>query len=151
MRVTRTMCRSAATSDELSFLARPLQIGMGGCPWRAAIASMLLCRTRRAQAQPALQELLKLWPTAAELARSGEELEEVVRPCGLHRNRARQMRRFSNQYLGDSWVLLRELTGVGRYVHDAVGLCVFGLTDIESDDEVLRRYACSLLARSLSS
>ena len=118
----------------------PLQAGLGGCPWRVAIASMLLCRTRRVQAEPVLRELLFRWPTAAALA-VAEGVEEVCRPCGLHRQRARQLQRFSNEYLADWWKDLRELTGVGVYVADAVSLFCFGETNLESKDNVLSDYA----------
>lgn len=121
----------------------PLQLSLGGCPWRVAVASMLLCRTRRCQAEPALKALLAQWPDAAALCRA-EGLEWVVRPCGMHRNRARQLQRFSCLWLSDSWQDMRELPGVGLYVADAVGLFCFGCTELESNDEALRRYVCSL-------
>ena len=118
----------------------PLQVGLGGCPWRVAVASMLLCRTRGSQARPVLKELLGLWPEAEALCKA-EGLEDTLRPCGLHRNRARQMQRYSCLWLSDGWSDMRELPGVGLYVADAVGLFCFGCVDLESSDEVLRRYA----------
>lgn len=118
----------------------PLQTFLGGCPWRVAMASMLLCRTRRMQAEPVLRRLLQLYPSAAHLAHA-EDLEDITRPCGLYRTRARQMQRFSVQWLGDYWSELRELSGVGLYVADAVGLFCLGCTDLESGDHVLVAYA----------
>lgn len=121
---------------------RLLQETVGKDPWKVAIASMLLNRTRRQQAEPVLRELLNRWPDAAALSRAdAAEVEEVVRPCGLHRNRARQLVRFSNRYMGDGWDDLRELPGVGLYVADAVGLVCFGCTDLESSDKVLAQCA----------
>jgi hypothetical protein len=120
-----------------------LQSNLGGCPWRVTVASILLCRTRRNQAEPALWEILRRWPTAGHLARA-EGLEDVIRPCGLHRNRARQLTRFSGLWLGGSWDDLRELPGVGLYVSDAVGLVCLGCTDIASGDRALLEHAKTL-------
>lgn len=115
-----------------------LQESLGGDPWRVAVASMLLCRTTRRQAEPVLQTLLLRWPYPEYLCRADvRDVEFVVRPCGLHRNRARQLIRFSSMWLGDGWVDLRDLPGVGLYVSDAVGLVCFGCTALESSDHAL--------------
>lgn len=113
-----------------------LQESLGGCPWRVAVASMLLCRTTRRQAEPVLLRLLSKYPGPEHVCRA-PDLETVVRPCGLHRSRARQIARFSAQWLGDGWEDLRELSGVGVYVADAVGLVCFGCTDLECSDSAL--------------
>ncbi len=120
----------------------PLQLGMP-TPWHVAVASMLLCRTKRYQAETSLIRLLSRWPTPWLLALADDSLELVVAPCGMQRRRARQLRRFSSKYL-ESWQRLRDLPGVGAYVHDAVGLFCLGLTDLDSNDEVLRAWALSV-------
>lgn len=96
------------------------------------------------QAEPTLRTLLRLYPTPEALCRA-EDIEELVRPCGLYRNRARQLVRFSSLWLGDSWSEMRELPGVGIYVADAVGLFCFGCTELECYDAALRGYAECLL------
>lgn len=124
----------------LRFGWTPLQVGMQESPYYVALASMLLCRARRAQAEPVLMDMLERWPYPEELCRA-EELEEVLRPCGLQRNRARQIGRFATLWLSDSWDDLRDLPGVGLYVADAVGLFCFGCTELESGDDVLKEFA----------
>jgi adenine-specific DNA glycosylase len=138
IQVTREMCRN---NVEYSVSIQPgiLQASLGKSVWRVAVASMLLCRTRRSQAEPVLWKLLAMWPSAAELARA-EGLEEVVMPCGLHRSRTRQLTRFSSEYLEDGWEYLKELTGVGTYVHDAVGLVCFGCKELECYDSALLEF-----------
>lgn len=121
----------------------PLQVCLGGCPWRVAVASILLCRTRGAQTRPVLRELLSRYPTPEAVCRA-EGLEELLRPCGLHRSRARQLQRFSCLWLSDTWQDMRELPGVGLYVADAVGLFCFSDMNLESADAVLRLYAESV-------
>lgn len=129
--------------------ARVLQAGLGKDPWKVAIASMLLCRARRVQAEPVLCRLLSHWPTANALAVASHlDVEQVVRPCGFQHNRARKLVRFSGQYIDDYWNDLRQLVGVGSYVSDAVGLFCFGRTNLECTDRVLVSYveelACEL-------
>lgn len=138
----REMC-VAAKSDELpAYGLQLLQEGLGKDAWRVAVASMLLCRTKRSQAEPCLKQLLARWPDAAHLARSDlTELEAALRPLGLQRNRARQLQRMSSLWHSDAWQDVRDLPGVGVYVSDAVGLFVFGCTDLESSDHALRIYA----------
>lgn len=137
--LTRELCKSLVSAMPPRFDLYPLQVGMGKDVWRVAAVSMLLCRSRRAQAEPVAERMLTLWPTAMDLARA-EELEVVLRPCGLQRNRARQLQRFCVAWLGDAWEDLRELPGVGQYVADAVAVFCFGSSDVICGDKVLLEY-----------
>lgn len=138
MELRRAKCLAWRRGEPLRFDLSPLQLGMPTV-WHTALASMLLCRARRVQAEPVLQRLLALHPGPAEVARA-EGLEELLRSCGLQRNRARQIGRFCVQWLGE-WRDLRELTGVGSYVADAVSLFCFGCRELTCSDRVLRAYA----------
>lgn len=138
--LTRERCKEAhLRAGDVWFDRHPIQIGMGGDPWKVVLACQLLNRTRREQMEDVLAELLLRWPEPESLARA-VGVEDVVRPCGLHRNRARLLTRFSSRWLGDGWEDLRELPGVGVYAADAVGLCVFGCIDLESQDKALHAY-----------
>lgn len=130
------------------FAAVPLQLGMQRDPWRVALASMLLCRAKRVQAERVLRILLTRWPTPADLMRAEiKAVQEAVRPCGLHRARARILQRFCAVWLGDHWHAMQGMPGVGMYVADAIGLFCFDDTDLESSDHVLREYADRALAQ----
>jgi len=135
----RTACRRATAGAGSVTWGEPLlQSGMGGCPWRTAVASMLCVRTRRYQAEPVLRMLLEQWPSAADLARaSAEELYSLLQPLGLARSRVRQLQRFSVEYLADWWDNLEELTGVGTYVGDAVELVCNGARTLRCSDTAL--------------
>jgi hypothetical protein len=122
---------------------RLLQSTLGRDPWKVAVASVLLCRTRRSCVEDVLCNLLDRWPTPPALAASDMELEAALQPLGLHRQRARQLQRMSLKYTTDVWDDLRELPGIGKYVADAVGLVCFGCTELESGDEPLSRYAAA--------
>jgi len=141
MDLTRERCRSVVVTAPPVFDSSPIQAGLGGCPWRVAVASILLCRTRRCQMQGVLATLFAKWPTPGDLARADEStLEALVRPCGLHRTRARQLIRFSNRWLGDAWTDMRDLPGVGTYVADAVSIFCFGARTMDGADGVLETY-----------
>lgn len=120
----------------------PLQLGMDRHPYYVAVASMLMCRTRRLQAEPVLRELLRRWPVPSFLAASDTaELEQVVRPCGLHRNRSRMMQRFANRWLS-AWTVFEELPGCGgTYIADAVRLFCLNDVLLHGTDGVLHEYA----------
>lgn len=136
----RAACVAARCDEEPKYGCEFLQDGMGKDAWRVAIASCLLCRTRRQQAEPVLRALLAAWSTAADLARS-EGLELVLRPLGMQRNRARQLQRLSSLWHSEAWHDLRDLPGVGKYVADAVGLFVFSCADLECTDHALHAAA----------
>lgn len=146
MRVTRAECKALLRSF-LPYTCgeSPLQLGMSGDPWRVMVASMLLQRAKRIQARPVLRELLRRWSSPAELTRADtSELESVLRPCGLHRQRARQMQRAASIFISEGWEEVKDLPGVGAYTSDAVGLFCFRRTDLECDDNALRDYAAKI-------
>lgn len=141
MRLLREECRTKVCSTPPRYDGRLLQEGLGGCPWRIIVASVLLCRARRAQAEPALRELFRRWPNPASLCRAdADEVAEVVRPCGLHRNRARTLMRMSTLWFSDAWSDVRDLPGVGIYVADAVGVFCFDSEEVLSGDRALLAY-----------
>lgn len=114
----------------------PLQLQMGRDPWKVAVASMLIHRCKHAES--AFNALYYAFSGPEALARADEGI--VASICHLHRNRARQLIRFSSMWFAE-YDDLRELPGVGLYVTDAVGLFCFGCTDLESCDGVLMEYA----------
>jgi hypothetical protein len=129
MRLLRKLCVEYPASDALAAGLHPLQIGLGGSPWRVTVASILICRARRTSAEPVLWDLLDAWPDPEALgAAPSEAVEDIVRPLGLHRNRARHLIRLSQRWHTDSWSELRDLPGVGEYVEDSVRLCSFAWT-----------------------
>lgn len=152
LQITREMCRKAHVTP-IRWGMPLLQAGMGRCPWRTAVASMLCNRTSRVVAEPALRMLFALWPTAGDLARANGWLVELcIAKLGIRgaRTRARRLTRFSSLYTGDAWHDLRELPGVGAYVNDAVGLCCFGCTELCCEDHALTAYVKETLCAQSS-
>ncbi|XP_039139177.1 uncharacterized protein LOC120276485 isoform X2 [Dioscorea cayenensis subsp. rotundata] len=75
-------------------------------PWRVLIICMLLNKTSESMA----------WKVEEE------EIEEVIRNLGLQKTRAKKMKRFSQEYLGEDWTHVTQLHGVGKYAADAYAI-----------------------------
>lgn len=138
----RLKVKTVRSHHDLDFKARLLQDGLGGCPWRVAVASILCNKTRRTCVDSVLEELLNRWPTPVALAAADRaELAQLLRPLGLQHQRAKTLVRFSFEFCADHWEDFRDLPGVGPYVADAVGLVCFGCTELESGDHALEAHA----------
>lgn len=138
----RQMVKACHSEPTLDFSDQLLQAGLGKCPWRVAVASILLNRTTRKQVEPVLLALLEQWPTPMALACADRvDLADTLRSLGLQYTRANRLVRFSSKFLEDDWADLRDLPGVGPYVADAVGLVCFGCTELASEDPALHEYA----------
>ena len=129
MHISREQCVQAekVASSSVRFDLEPIQLGMGGSPWRVIVASQLFQRARNGRIERVLEELLKTYPEAAWLARADmDRLVAILKPCGLHLSRARQLVRMSSAYTSDVWSDLRDLAGVGPYVLECVAKYCLG-------------------------
>jgi ribonucleotide reductase class II len=120
--------------------SNPLQFGLGGCPWRIAIASLLLSRTNHKRVRPILAQLLKRWPTPKSLAVLDPwVLSRILHPLGYVERRTRTLIAMSKMW-DREWETLLDLPGVGPYVADAVAIFCFGGHSATSGDTVLVKY-----------
>lgn len=129
--------------DELRFDLSPIQLGLCRSPWHVTMSSMILVRCKRV---PSIHKwLFEQYPTPQALSVANEcDLQSLLRPLGFHRTRTRYMQRASWRWDAGGWKDLRDLPGVGNYVADAVQLFCFDCVDMDSTDQVLKDYACSL-------
>ena len=111
-------------------------------PWALLLCCILLNQTTRAQVDPVLASLLCRFPDAAALATAGvAEVEEILRPLGLHRRRARTLIAFSIEFLKGAWRRPDELPGIGQYACDAHAIfCEGRWKRVEPMDHALRWY-----------
>ena len=111
-------------------------------PWALLLCCILLNQTTRQQVDPVLSRLLDRFPDAASLAAADVAvIEEILRPLGLHRRRARSVILFSSAFLKGAWRKPEELPGVGRYGADAHAIfCEGQWATCEPDDHALRWY-----------
>ena len=119
-------------------------------PWAALVAALLLRKTTVRQVVRVYGEFLRRWPSPRELAGAAvEEVEEVLRPLGMERVRARLFKRLAEELLSKyggevplSLDKLRELPGVGDYAAREVLVAVAGAAE-----PLLDRNAARVLER----
>lgn len=141
----QVLAKEGSRHDTLRFDLTPLQRGLHGCPWRTAVASILLCRTHHGQVRQCLPHLFAAWPGPEELAQADLiELASVIRGCGFGSRRAQCLKELSRRWCAEEFDDMRDLPSVGEYVADAVGLFCFDCADLVTVDKVLVAYAAEL-------
>ena len=114
--------------------------------WKLLVSVRLAAQCTDARVNVIVEELYKKYPDVNALAEaSPEEIEEVVRPCGLGRSKARDisacMRILRDKYQGkvpDSFEELLKLPGVGRKSANLIMGDVFGKPAIVTDTHCIR-------------
>ncbi|XP_061357188.1 methyl-CpG-binding domain protein 4-like protein [Gastrolobium bilobum] len=111
-------------------------------PWRVLVICMLLNQTAGWQVKEVLPKLFELCPDAKSLTQvSDEEISQVIWGLGFQRRRARMLRRFSKEYLGERWTHVTQLHGVGKYAADAYAIFCTGKWDqVRPADHKLNEY-----------
>lgn len=120
-------------------------------PWQLLTTCILLNKTGRAVVDRMLPEFLAICPGPQGLLDTAPEvLHRIFQPLGLHRKRARMLRRFSEEYMeaereaeGDFIPLerVRRFHGVGKYASDAYEIFVLKqISTVQPTDVYLRWY-----------
>lgn len=100
-------------------------------PWKLLLAEILLRKTTSAQAAEVFMQLQHYTPQEIVSMDRGE-LEDVLKPLGLHKVRAAGIKEIAqitvdaNLEQFKSEEFLRSLPGVGRYITNSVRCCAFG-------------------------
>lgn len=128
----------------------PLQAPYGSSPWRVLVVCALLNLTGRDQVRPMLDELFDRWPNPEAMARAGTDFEEFLQPLGLGEQRARRLRRMSEEYMGlevlSGWHV-EQIHACGSYSADAFRVFCQGDLSSLPGDRVLREYVEVLRGR----
>ena len=114
--------------------------------WKLLVSVRLAAQCTDARVNVVVQDLFAKYPTANDLAEaSPEEIEEIVRPCGLGRSKARDisacMKMLRDEYGGkvpDDFNALLKLPGVGRKSANLIMGDVFGKPAIVTDTHCIR-------------
>ncbi len=114
--------------------------------WKLLVSVRLAAQCTDARVNVVVRDLYAKYPTAEALAEAEpEEIEEIVRPCGLGRSKARDisacMRMLRDEYGGkvpDDFDLLLKLPGVGRKSANLIMGDVFGKPAIVADTHCIR-------------
>ena len=114
--------------------------------WKLLVSVRLAAQCTDARVNVVVEELYAKYPDVASLAAAEpEEIEEIVRPCGLGRSKARDisacMRILHEQYddnIPTTFEALLKLPGVGRKSANLIMGDVFGKPAIVTDTHCIR-------------
>lgn len=114
--------------------------------WKLLVSVRLAAQCTDARVNVVVQELYKKFPDVEALAAASvEEIEAIVRPCGLGHSKARDisacMRMLRDEFGGkvpDSFDALLSLPGVGRKSANLIMGDVFGKPAIVTDTHCIR-------------
>ena len=115
-------------------------------PWRLLVMARLSAQCTDARVNIVCRDLFEKYPDAAAMA-SGElsEIEEIVKPCGLYRGKAKSIKEASEtivkDYGGrvpDTMEALLALPGVGRKIANLILGDVYGKGGIVADTHCMR-------------
>lgn len=114
--------------------------------WKLLVSVRLAAQCTDARVNVVVEKLYERFPDVAALAEAPvEEIEEIVRPCGLGKSKARDisacMKIIKEQYEGkvpDDFNALLKLPGVGRKSANLIMGDVFGKPAIVTDTHCIR-------------
>ena len=118
----------------------------GGDPWKLLVMGRLSAQCTDARVNIVCEELFEKFPTAEAMANGDlSEIEEIVKPCGLYRMKADNIREASRMLLTDfggelpdNMDDLLKLPGVGRKIANLLLGDVFGKEAIVTDTHCIR-------------
>ena len=117
-----------------------------GDPWRLLIMARLSAQCTDARVNIVSEELFEKFPNAETMAKGDiSELERIVRPCGLYRVKAKDIKAISeavtNDFGGrvpDTMEELLSLPGVGRKIANLILGDVYGVPGVVTDTHCIR-------------
>lgn len=114
--------------------------------WKLLVSVRLAAQCTDARVNVVVQDLFKKYPSVAALAAADvEDIESIVKPCGLGHSKARDisacMKKLQEKYNGkvpDNFDDLLSLSGVGRKSANLIMGDVFGKPAIVTDTHCIR-------------
>ncbi len=148
VRLEENIALAALAVEELANLYPDAACSLewAGEPWRLLVMGRLSAQCTDARVNVVCRELFSVFPSPEALAAGDiEEIERIVRPCGLFRTKAAQIKaacaRLCREYGGvlpsDMDELLK-FEGVGRKIANLLRGDVFGLGGIVADTHCIR-------------
>ena len=118
----------------------------GGDPWKLLVMGRLSAQCTDARVNIVCEELFDRFPTAEAMAEGDiEEIERIIKPCGLYHMKADNIREASRMLLTDFGGVLPDnmeellkLPGVGRKIANLLIGDVFGKEAIVCDTHCIR-------------
>lgn len=154
-RIVKQKMTKAEKKKQLSLIVERLKeiypdaecaLNYGGDPWRLLIMGRLSAQCTDARVNLVCEELFEKFPTALDMANGDiEEIERIIKPCGLYRMKADNIREASRMLitdfggeLPDNMDDLLKLPGVGRKIANLLLGDVFGKEAIVCDTHCIR-------------
>ncbi|MBN1803443.1 MAG: hypothetical protein JW891_18180 [Candidatus Lokiarchaeota archaeon] len=101
-------------------------------PFNILIAEIMLQKTGANQVEPLFTSFIQKYPTVQEVSNlSEEELGEILKPLGLYKRRARDIKKTIDSIINNGGEIpydvkeLKKLPGVGEYIANAVACFAF--------------------------
>ena len=118
----------------------------GGDPWKLLVMGRLSAQCTDARVNIVCEELFEKFPTAEDMANADiNEIEELVKPCGLYRMKASSIKDASRMLVEDFGGVLPDtmeelllFPGVGRKIANLLLGDVFGKEAIVCDTHCIR-------------
>ena len=105
------------------------------------VGVIMLNQTGRKPVKAVLPKFLSRWPTPESLLRSRLiDIEEVIKPLGMYRVRARRLYKMSLDYLTWDGVDAADLYGIGKYGSDSYEIFFKKNYKVKPTDKELIRY-----------
>lgn len=109
--------------------------------WEHMVGVIMLNQTGRKPVKTVLPEFLSRWSSPESLLRSRLiDIEEVIKPLGMYRVRARRLYKMSIDYLNWDGVDAAELYGIGKYGSDSYEIFFKKNYKVKPTDKELIRY-----------
>lgn len=118
----------------------------GGDPFKLLVMARLSAQCTDARVNIVSRELFSVFPTMKEMAEAPvEQIETLIRSCGLFRMKAKDLKAMSNQLINgcggkvpDSVDELLKLSGVGRKIANLIVGDLYGKPAIVTDTHCIR-------------
>lgn len=140
--------RMAAVTERLRavYPYAPCALEYGGDAWRLAVMARLSAQCTDARVNIVARELFEKFPTVQAMADGEiEEIERAVRPCGLYRMKAANIKEMSRMIIErfggqvpDTMDELLMLPGVGRKIANLLLGDIFGKPAVVCDTHCIR-------------
>ena len=110
-------------------------------PWQHMVGVIMLNQTGRKPVKTVLPEFLERWPTPEALLRSRIiDIEEMIKPLGMWRRRAKTLYKMSIDFLTWDGQDAKMLHGIGKYGSDSYEIFFKNNLAVEPNDKELKRY-----------
>jgi endonuclease III len=109
--------------------------------WEHMVGVIMLNQTGRKPVKTVLPKFLERWPTPEAVLRSRLiDIEEIIKPLGMYKIRARRLYKMSLDYLKWDGVDATDLYGIGKYGSDSYEIFFKQNYSVQPTDKELKRY-----------